>query len=143
MTFVRLPAALLAGHHGQAPERAGVTTSSLHAKTHQQQLEADVKDAGHKARKVALDNMDKNGGWGTKMVAGIEDAINTPPDDENSHYFTGHTDRMTHLTLITFLVLAALTVACMWRENQTRESAAPPPQQAGSGGPKRPRGLNY
>ena len=137
-------AALLAGHHGQVPERPGLTTSSLHSKTHQQQLEAKVADAGHKAREVALDNMDQHGGWGTKMVAGIEDAINTPPTDDNSHYFSGHTDRMTHLTLITFIVLATLTVACMWRENQTREQSAPPPQQAGSGGgAKRPRGLNY
>ena len=31
---------------------------------------------------------------------------------------------MTHLTLITFLILATITVACMWRENQVAQLPA-------------------
>jgi hypothetical protein len=42
-------------------------------------------------------------------------AINTPPDDTNSHYFTGHTDRITHLTVIMFLFLVTLTIGCTYR----------------------------
>ena len=59
--------------------------------------------------------LDPHGGMGTRFVASVEDAINTPPDDDNSHYFNGHTDRITHLTVILFLFLITLTIGCAYK----------------------------
>jgi len=120
-TFIALLAsftvlALLCGNHGHAPltgEKQATSKPSnalqSHQQANQQQLEAS---AGGGQKMASLDELDKSGGYGVRLVASIEDAINTPPTKENSHYYSEHTDRIVHLTVILFLVLATVTVWC-------------------------------
>ncbi|EKX40104.1 hypothetical protein GUITHDRAFT_143051 [Guillardia theta CCMP2712] len=122
----RLQAIIISGHRGSSQQLSQTAIANAPSKHQTLQEEAAPAPAPAPAAPAvapadggSAEATDKpSGGTGATFIDSVEKAINEKPTEQNSHYIPGHTDKVTHLMVILFLLLITVTIYYSYRSQK-------------------------